>query len=208
MKITQFTIGAIMTNCFVISDSNEAVLIDAAEYSEEISSYLLNNNLDLKMILLTHAHFDHMLGARKFSEKFRTPVAVGEKDEYAMYDPELNGALLFGVSDFHPLDSCMTLREGDQVQVGDTVITVIESPGHTKGGISFYMPGYLICGDTLFEDSIGRTDLTSGNYEQLIETIRTKFYTLPDDTVVLPGHGNSTTIGYEKHHNYYVNVGN
>ena len=86
------------------------------------------------MILLTHAHFDHMLGAREFSEKFRTPVAVGEKDEYAMYDPALNGALLFGVSDFHQLDSCMTLREGDQVQVGDAVKIHSENTSNYGGG--------------------------------------------------------------------------
>ncbi|MFA0814842.1 MAG: MBL fold metallo-hydrolase [Anaerofustis sp.] len=205
MKITQFTIGPIMTNCYVLSDSGEAVLIDAAEYSEEITNYILNNDLELKMILLTHAHFDHILGARDFAERFRAPVAIGEKDERAMYEPELNGSTYFGVPNFEPLDSCITLTEGDQIQVGDAVLTVIESPGHTIGGISFYMPGYLICGDTLFEDSIGRTDLMTGNYEQIIATIKNKFYTLPDDTVVLPGHGNSTTIGYEKIHNYYVN---
>ncbi len=204
MDIKQFSIGALMTNCYVLSDNGEAVLIDAAIYDQEIAKYIRENNLTLKTILLTHGHFDHTFGAQQFADEFNAPIAIGYKDIDALDDPSLSGAVFFGISKMNKIEECAPLYEDDIIRVGDIQLKVLETPGHTIGGVSYYTEGHLFSGDTLFERSVGRTDLENGSYEQIATSIKTKLYTLPDDTKVYPGHGGLTSIGYEKANNPYV----
>ena len=204
MDIKQFSIGALMTNCYVLSDSGEAVLIDAAIYDEEIAEYIKENNLMLKTILLTHGHFDHTFGAQQFADQFDAPIAIGNKDIDALDDPNLSGAIFFAISKMNKIEECAPLYEGDNIKIGNVELTVLDTPGHTIGGVSYYTEGHLFSGDTLFERSVGRTDLANGSFEQIATSIKTKLYTLPDDTKVYPGHGGLTSIGYEKANNPYV----
>ena len=204
MDIKQFTIGALMTNCYMLSDSGEAVLIDAAIYDEEIAEYIKENNLTLKTILLTHGHFDHTFGAQQFADKFDAPIAIGQKDIDALDDPNLSGAVFFGIDKMNKIKECAPLYEGDNIKIGNVELTVLDTPGHTIGGVSYYAKGHLFSGDTLFERSVGRTDLANGSFEQIATSIKTKLYTLPDDTKVYPGHGGLTSISYEKANNPYV----
>lgn len=204
MKIKQYTLGVVQTNCWLLISGCEAVLIDAAEYSGEIADYIKANGLTLKYVLLTHCHFDHILGAKRFSEEFSAPIAIGEADAPALYDARLNGASSFGfdMSDLPRADR--TLKEKDTISFGEVTLSVISTPGHTKGGVAYYTKGYLFSGDTLFQASIGRTDLIGGSYQTIVDTIANKLYKLGDDTTVFPGHGPTTTIGWEKKNNLYV----
>ncbi len=154
--------------------------------------------------MLTHAHFDHILGATAFAQHFSVPIAIGKNDEPALSDPQFNGAAQFGIQGVPPIKADEMLSEGDEIAVGSLMLRVIETPGHTKGGVSYYTSGYLFCGDTLFQESLGRTDLPGGSYEQIVASIKDKLYALPDETKVYPGHGPTTTIGYEKQNNFYV----
>lgn len=204
MEIKKYTIGPIETNCYVLSDNGEAVIIDAAVYHAPMAEYIDSNRLKVKAVVLTHGHFDHVSGAAQFSDRFDAPIAIGKKDEEMYYNTDLNGALMFGDMGYRSKEAEILLSEGDIIRFGDIELSVIETPGHSLGGISLYTKGYLFCGDTLFELYVGRTDFYGGNADTLISSISQKLYKLPDDTLVYPGHGPSTTIGKEKKENYYV----
>lgn len=205
MKIARFILGPIMTNCYVVSDEQEAVIIDPAAYEPEIINYISDNQLKVKVVLLTHGHFDHVSGAAQLSDTFNAPVAIGKKDENMYYDNDINGASAFGACAFKTKKIDILLSEGDKIKFGEVCFDVIETPGHSEGGVSFYSKGYLFCGDTLFKESIGRADLYGGDYDTLIRSIKDKLYRLDDTTAVYPGHGPETAVGYEKKHNFYVN---
>lgn len=205
MKVARYIIGPLMTNCYVISEEQEALIIDAAGYDAGMISYINDNHLKVKFILLTHGHFDHVSGAARLSEILKAPIAIGKKDENMYYDNTINGISSFGGYSFETKRIELLLSEGDKIEFGKSHLNVIETPGHSEGGISFYTKGFLFCGDTLFRESIGRTDLYGGDYDVLIQSIKNKLYPLDDSTIVYPGHGPSSTIGYEKKHNFYVN---
>ena len=206
MKINTFVLGNIQTNCYLLESEKEAVIIDPAIYSDRIANYISENNLDLKYILLTHNHFDHTLGSTEFAEKFSASIAIGEDDYNILGDSLLNGADLFGFSKLKSPSADIKLSEGSIISFGDSELRVIETPGHTAGGISYFTKGHLFCGDSLFRMSIGRTDLPGGDYDTLISSICNKLYILDDDTVVYPGHGAITTIGWEKKNNNYTKI--
>ena len=204
MKIETFQVGPIMTNCYAVSEGSEAVLIDAADYDPRIVSYFRDNALTVSYILLTHGHFDHTSGVKQLAEALGAKIAIHPADEEMLYDFRKSGALSFGVSGGECAEADLLLKEGDEIPLGDLALRVIETPGHTKGGVGYYTPGHLFIGDTLFEGSIGRTDLYGGSYETLLRSIAQKIYVLPEDTQVYPGHGGRTTVGYEKKNNSYV----
>lgn len=204
MKIAQYTLGALMTNCYIVSDEGEAVIIDAAEYDQRMISYINKNNLKMKTILLTHGHFDHVSGAAQLSDELNAPIAIGKRDENMYYDTAINGVSTFGRRPFRTKKIAFLLSEGDKIEFGNCQLEVIETPGHSEGGLSFYTKGHLFSGDTLFRESIGRSDFYGGDHNALIKSIKDKLYLLDDSTIVYPGHGESTTIGYEKKHNFYI----
>ena len=204
MKITAYILGSFQTNCYLAESAGEAVLIDPAVYSEEIASYIKDSGLVLKYVLLTHCHFDHTMGAEEFCGQFDAPAAAGALDFDSFSDPAANASSLLGLLPGKTPSVSVRLSEGSQVKFGECVLRVIETPGHTAGGISFYTDGSLFSGDTLFRASIGRTDLPGGSYSTIISSVTDKLYLLPDNTKVYPGHGESTEIGWEKQNNYYA----
>jgi glyoxylase-like metal-dependent hydrolase (beta-lactamase superfamily II) len=206
MIIKTIQVGFIGTNCYLVweKSSGEAFIIDPADYNAEIANTIKNEELRLKYIVLTHGHGDHIGGVPALMREYPdVKLAAGRNETALLADAKLNfsGEISGNPITLRP-DIC--LSEGDELKVGDMTLTVIETPGHTEGGISILVGKTLFSGDTLFRSSIGRTDLPLGNYETLLESIREKLFTLPDDIAVYPGHMGETTIGFEKGHNPFV----
>ncbi len=195
MIIKTFPIGLYSSNIYILIDdkTKEMALIDcgSAEFSniiDEFSSY------KLKYILLTHGHNDHTEGVRSIKKAYGPTVVMGKNEE--------NGLGRFRFMDYIPVDRWVS--EGDVIELGSLKISVIETPGHTLGGVCYLAEDALFSGDTLFRRSVGRWDLQGGNEETLKSSIQNKLFTLNDDVKVYPGHESSTTIGFEKKNNMYV----
>ena len=171
-----------------------------------ITSFIDGNNLTLKHILLTHCHVDHACGARWLAAKYGVPVEAGALEE-PIAEQMPTQAARFGLKiDSTPLKIDKTLAEGDVIQFAGEEIRVLETPGHSPGSLSFYCPSssVIVTGDVVFQSSIGRTDLFGGSFSVLIDSIKTKVLTLPPDTVIVPGHGDTTTVADEKIYNPYL----
>lgn len=203
MKINQLVVGVCQTNCYIIynKDTNEAMIVDPGDQAEDISMRCRMLGVVPKAILLTHGHFDHMMAAGKLKEEFHIPIYAAEKEVPLLADARANLSAMWA----RPVcikPDCL-VKEGDELDICGFSITVIETPGHTIGGVCFYIPEeeVLLSGDTLFCGSFGRTDFPTGSRSVLARSIREKLFQLPDVTQVYPGHESSTTIGYEKRYN-------
>lgn len=203
MKINQLVVGVCQTNCYIINnkDTNEAMIVDPGDQAEDISMRCRMLGVVPKAILLTHGHFDHMMAAGKLKEEFHIPIYAAEKEVPLLADARANLSAMWA----RPVcikPDCL-VKEGDELDICGFSITVIETPGHTIGGVCFYIPEeeVLLSGDTLFCGSFGRTDFPTGSMSVLARSIREKLFQLPDVTEVYPGHESSTTIGYEKRYN-------
>ncbi len=199
MQIKRFILGDLMTNCYVAydGDTKDCVIIDPAVYSEKVVNFIDKNQLKVNCILLTHCHFDHIMGCNQLIEKYNTKALISEFD--GKHITELNREF----AEIKDINADAVLKDGDKIKFGNTTLNVIETPGHTPGGVSFYTDGVLFSGDTLFKLSVGRTDFLMGNFNHLEGSIK-KLYNLPDETVVHSGHGFSTKIGAEKASNPFV----
>lgn len=204
MEIKILPLGHIQTNCYLIEGERGAVVIDPGFDSDEVTKFLFDNKDKERLILLTHAHFDHIGGAPKLRETTNTPIAIGEYEAEALSDPEVNLSSRFHTH-FGDFEEDRKLCDGDEIKVGDLCFKVIFTPGHTKGGVSYLSGENLFSGDTLFLESIGRTDFPGGDFAVLKASIE-KLYALPQDTKVFPGHGEDTTIRNEKKYNPFVRV--
>lgn len=212
MKIKTFTFNPITENTYLLIDeeSKVCIIIDAGNmYGREnlmLSNYIEDNGLILKRLVNTHLHLDHCFGNAYISEHFNVGPEASQKDEFLLDVMEKHIAM-FGIdTDVKPQPLKGYLSAGDVIKEGSIELQVIEVPGHTPGGVAFYSAkdGCLFSGDTLFQGSIGRTDLEGGSYADLISSITKKLLPLPDNTVVYPGHGGTTTINYEKMYNPYL----
>lgn len=197
-------------NTYVIADvSGDAVVIDPGCYEqvekEALSRYITDRKLHVKQLLLTHAHLDHVFGCAYVKRTYTVKSYLHELDQVIFDDVE-SRCRLFGLRGYEPSEVDSYLSEGDKIQVGSTTLDVVFVPGHAPGHVAFinHADRYVVGGDVLFWGSIGRTDLPYGNHADLVDSIRTQFYTLPDDYVVYPGHGEPTTIGDEKRTNPFV----
>jgi len=204
MDIKKIVLGPVQTNCYLVSDSGKAAIIDPAIYSKNLFAYIEQNGLKVEYILLTHAHFDHIFGAKQFSEAFGAPVAIGKGDAPALSDPMQNGSLILGGTEGEPPEANLLLSEGDSLALGSVDIRVLDTPGHTQGHISYVADLACFCGDTIFQRSVGRTDLYGGDFDVLEESIRRKIYTLDEATKLYPGHMGSTSVAKERAENPYV----
>ncbi len=200
MKITCLNIW--MTNCYLIESDKAAIVIDPGYKRENILKFLMENENKERLILITHGHFDHIGGAEYLRNETGVKIGIGALDEPALRDNELNCAINFKRT-LNPFSADYKYNDGDEITVGDITLKVIASAGHTVGGVSYLCENNIFTGDTLFNSSVGRTDFIGGSFKELEGSIK-KLYTLPDETVVLAGHGESTTIGYEKQNNPYV----
>lgn len=197
MPIATFPIGPLSTNSYLINDATDAVAIDVGGDPAPMLAYLLEHKLNLVAICLTHMHFDHLYGVADLASATNAPVYAPEGDRPIM-DTESSKGGIWGMPPVKPFTT-------EQLPVGKTMFgdmecMILETPGHTPGGVSLYFPKFnaVFTGDALFYRSLGRTDFPLGNHQQLLDSIHRKLFTLPDKVEVYPGHGPATTIGSEK----------
>jgi len=207
MEIKCLVLGLVRTNCYIVynSDTKKAVIIDPAADSRRITEEISGLGVTPEAVLLTHGHFDHMLAAESLKNGYGIPVCVAKGDAELLKHPDMNCSQQF-LHMSYSICADEELEDGQALRFLDGVFTVIATPGHTEGSCCYYAKNenILFSGDTLFQESIGRTDLPTGRAAQLIKSIREKLFILPDDTLVLSGHGDQTTIGEEKQYNPYV----
>ncbi len=207
MIVEKLVVGAVMTNCYIVYDgeSKDAVVIDPGAAKDKIAGTIREKGLELRAILLTHGHFDHILAADGLRREFTVQLFCSEQEKDLCADPFLNAGQQFGCSSSVLVDK--TFADGDELTFGTVSLKVIATPGHTKGGVCFYFAkeGALFSGDTLFFESVGRTDFPTGNAGVLTKSIKEKLFVLPGETKIYPGHGPATTVAYEKENNLYVN---
>lgn len=205
MIIKKLEVGPIMANCFVLGceDTREAVVIDPGDDADRILMILAKEKLTVKYLINTHGHFDHVGANRRMKEVTGASLAI-HPDDAPMLSELSRSAASFGLSAENSPEPDLLLRDKDTVEFGNITLTVIHTPGHSRGGICLYTPGHLFAGDTLFAGSIGRTDLPGGDYDTLIASIKQKLLVLPDDTMVYTGHGPETTIADEKRMNPFL----
>ena len=205
MRIRNFPDIYVSANSYlVMDDKNNCVIIDAGVYSEGLVKTVKSDELIVHWLVLTHGHGDHIGGAKTYLEAFEgCKLAAGIHEKPILNDPVNNMTEgLFG----NPisLEADRYLEDGDELTAGDLRLKCIATPGHTPGSISILIENALFSGDTLFQGSIGRTDLPGGSFEVLINSIKEKLFVLPDDTNVYPGHMGTTSIGFEKKHNPFL----
>jgi glyoxylase-like metal-dependent hydrolase (beta-lactamase superfamily II) len=198
-------VGPLGVNCYIVGDeeTREALVIDPGGNARDILDTLRREQLKLVAIVATHAHFDHLFALSELRAATRAPFLL-HVDEAPVLANASIGARLFGFVFGQPAPADRLLREGDEVRVGSLAFQVIHTPGHSPGGMCLLRDRVVFVGDTLFQSGIGRTDLPGGDYGTLMRSIRDKLLTLPDDTMVYPGHGDATTIGEEKRSNPFL----
>jgi len=201
MIVQTFEAGPLGANNYLLTDENEAVLIDCSEVKQEILDELKDKTL--KYILLTHGHFDHVLGVNGMKECTGAKVLV-HKNDISRMEESANIMRTFGVIGVETPKADDYINDNDILKFGNTEIKVIHTPGHTEGCVCYLIDGQLFSGDTLFRDSVGRCDLPGGNFSKLSDSIKNILFKLDDNMVVYPGHGPETTIGYEKKYNEII----
>lgn len=199
-------VGAIQTNCYFLyhEDTRECLVIDPGFEAEKIVDYVRNNGLEPKGILLTHGHFDHITAAEQVRRELDTMIYAPEAERELLANSMLNVSAQFGEA--VSLQADQWLQDGQELLVLDQTMRCILTPGHTVGGMCYYFPkaGILFSGDTLFQESVGRTDFPTGSSRVLIQSVRERLFTLPEAVRVYPGHGLMTSIQNERMFNPYA----
>ncbi len=205
LLVEPLVVGPLFTNCYVVWDDSarRGVIIDPGEGGQIILAKVKDLGIDIDLILATHCHFDHIAAVaplkRVIDAKF-----LAHKGDISFVEDGKNAARRWGFEIEQPPKPDRYIEEGDKIDVGNHTLEVLHTPGHSPGGVSFFHEGMVFAGDCLFQRSIGRTDFRMGSLEELAKTIKTRLYTLPDDTIVYTGHGPITTIGEEKMYNPFV----
>lgn len=207
MKIKKFSVGILGTNCYLLinEETHETVIIDPGACPKKVLSFIEEGGLKPVAILLTHGHFDHIMGIDGFLEEFPSmPVYVHEDDKDVMNDARLNQSRTY--TSGYTFADAVYIRDKEVLELAGYEIEVIHTPGHTMGCCCYYIASekVLFSGDTLFQCSVGRTDFVNSSRDALERSVRERLFILPDETHVYPGHSGETIIGYEKTHNPYV----
>ena len=205
MKIKYFATGPLAVNTYLAFDDNGVgFVVDPGGCDDKLVKAINENTIDLQYIVLTHGHCDHIGGIPGLKDLFPKVKVVADKDEKVLLtDPGQNSSTMFFG---YPVtvEADQLVSDGDTMKIGDMELKFIHTPGHSPGGMCILVEDVLFSGDTLFRASVGRSDLYGGDWGTLLRSIKNKLYTLPEDTIVLPGHMGETTIGYEKRYNPFV----
>lgn len=203
VKIGKICLGQMQTNCYFVyrEGVNEAMVIDPGSSGKHLYEKLTEHGFSVKRILLTHGHFDHIGGVDELRSLSGAPVCALAEEKELLEDPWINvsaqmkGPLTISCDEF--------FHDGDEISCGDVSCKVIATPGHTAGGCCFYFEeaGFLVCGDTIFAESVGRSDFPTGDEKTLLDSVKKRIFTLPDETKLYPGHGPATSVGHEKEYN-------
>ena len=200
-------VGPLQCNCSIIGDetTRDAIVIDPGDDIADVLGIIEKHSLKVKQIVITHAHIDHVGGAMKLRKATGAPILLNQNDYALLKMLDVQAAWL-GMSSPGTVEIDRSLTDADKVEAGPMVANVIHTPGHTEGSVCLYFPAErkLIAGDTLFAGSIGRTDLPGGSFEKIMRSLHEKVLALPDETVVVPGHGPLTTIGDERESNPFL----
>lgn len=202
MIVKTFIEPPIDNNNYLIidEDTKEAALIDCSSEDDEIQAELEKQGAKLKYILLTHGHFDHIAGIRQNNE---IPVLMHKND--LNWVQKVNQYLpMVGMSEMTVPTIDKFIEDGEVIKLGNSEIKVIHTPGHTQGGVCYLVDCKLFSGDTIFRESVGRCDLEGGDFDQIVDSIESKIFTLPPEIIIYPGHGRSSTVAWEKEHNRYL----
>lgn len=206
MKIKKFVIGMMATNCYLVSSetTKECFLVDPGVFRQEIVEYIRTRGYKVQAILLTHGHFDHIMGIDGFLKEFPVPVYAQEEEKRLLENAEENVSLMCGKG--YTFTKAVYVKDGQVLEIAGMKIRVIHTPGHTIGGCCYYLEKeqVLFSGDTLFQESVGRADLPTGSASQLVRSVKEKLLVLPENVKVYPGHEEMTTIETERKYNPFV----
>ena len=205
MKLITLTMGLYEVNNYILFDeeSRDIILIDAGGDFERTKETIDSLNGNFKYILHTHGHMDHISGDFDLQNHYNVPAYLHKNDENLISQMK-EYLRVVGMPDYEQPKNIKLFESDEVFKIGNTAIKVIHTPGHTQGCVSYLIDDMLFSGDTLFWESVGRSDLPGGNHEQLIKSVREKLFVLPEDIKVFPGHGDTTTIKHEKTHNCYA----
>lgn len=206
LKIGRMTIGVCATNCYFLYEEgkNQAIVVDPADQGRHIFETLKKNGFETAGIFLTHGHFDHIWGAEELRQLSGAKLYAYEGEKDVCEDAQINVSRSAGRACTIKPD--VYVKDNEEITIAGMTCTLIATPGHTQGSCCYYFPdaGMLLSGDTLFQESVGRTDLPTGSMGSLVRSVKERLFVLPDEVKVYPGHGDSTTIGYEKQYNPFL----
>ena len=206
LSIQTYVVGPVQTNCYfaINDDTKEVLIIDPGASAKQLAEKVKEQGLKPVAILLTHGHFDHIMGIDDFLKAFPVPVYAGEDELPVIEDDRLNVSCMYGPK--YAFHGAQPVRDGQVIECAGIEVNVLHTPGHTVGGCCYYLPKEhrLFSGDTLFCASIGRTALPTGSSSQLVRSVQEKIMTLPDDTKIYPGHMEETSVQFEKEHNPFI----
>lgn len=207
MKLYVKPVGVLATNCYIVtSGQNHAAVIDPGAQGNRLIEFLDEKGITPQVILLTHGHHDHIGAVNELAQRYGCRAMIGEQDLPMLTDVNLSLAgLRYADADSFRISGAQPLREGDTIQVDELSFRVIETPGHTRGGVCYLCGELLLSGDTLFKDDCGRCDLPGGDYPTMLRSLK-KLAALPGDYHVLPGHGPDSSLNYERKNNPYIGI--
>ena len=205
MNIETLSLGKLGVNCYLVSSSTAAVVIDPAVYDERLEQFLLENDNKERLILLTHCHFDHIGGADVLRQKTGVKIAIGENEADSLLDPEITLSKRFHAH-IAPFTADILLKDNQILKLADLDISCVETKGHTVGGMCYKIGDALFSGDILFNLSVGRTDFPGGNLQELMTSLN-KIFTMFQTAEVYPGHGEATNLNYERIYNPFLKLG-
>ena len=203
-KIHTLVVGQLQTNCYVVESNSHALIVDPGDEPERILRFVKDLNVTITCIVATHTHFDHVLGVDGVRIVTKTPFLIHRDDLSMLESMQSRVRQFMGFEVPPPPKVDGYLKDGELLKLGDKTIRVLHTPGHSPGSISLSGEGYVLTGDALFNQSIGRTDLPGGDLQTLVQSIKERLFKLGDETIVYPGHGPETTIGDEKLANPFV----
>jgi len=205
MQVHSMEVGPIGTNCYIVVNekNKEAVMVDPGGDPERLIALIGKLGVSIKAIMLTHGHMDHIGAVAEMKEFTKAPIYISEKDDNMLDNPESNLAAFMG-TELHCPPADYHYDQGDKLTIAGMEFKIYATPGHTPGGVCIHTDDSVFCGDTIFCESVGRTDFPGGSYMTLVESIKDRILVLPDKTKLYPGHGPSTTVDWEKRRNPFL----